>query len=469
MRRDDRKLLERIAAGDDQAFSTFYRAHLNAVVAFFRRRVPDPELAFDLAAETFAVVAARADTFDGSGAADGLALRDRPQQAARVAAARARGGRGPRALGLAPVALDDADLERVEERAAAGGPQLERALASLPEPIRAALLARVVDERDYDEIAAELQCSEQLVRQRVHRGLARLRAGIGGGTMKDAFDDLERDLRAAVRARRRRRLPSVPMLAVLVALALGGGGALAATQLARDPHVEREAARLADAGGRTTRSARSGCEHPRRFARSVIDGPLLPSIARALPALARPPAHPAPIPRSVTGAVLRNSSRIVRVDGIRLRTYVVQGPDAISHVDPAACLAARRARVRELSARAPLGGARGGRARCRGLAVDGPGAPDVLRQCPSGARRGRLWRGPAPAPRRPAADRDLTRMAMCPVDALRGHRRSAHRSHPGAREDRSGGRRLLLVRPRARSRTVHEFDASGATIMRFRT
>ena len=93
--------------------------------------MPDPELAFDLAAETFAIVAARAG-----------------------------------------------DLERVEERSAAGGVELDRALAALPEPIRRALLARVVGGRDYDEIAAELECSEQLVRQRAHRGLTRLRAGL---------------------------------------------------------------------------------------------------------------------------------------------------------------------------------------------------------------------------------------------------------------------------------------------------
>jgi RNA polymerase sigma-70 factor (ECF subfamily) len=181
VRRNDRKLLERIAAGDDKAFSSFYRAHLNPVVAFFRRRVPDAELAFDLAAETFAVVAARADSYDGSGEATawlyGIA-RNKLRESLRRGRVE---DEARRAIGLAPIALEDADLERVEERAAAGGPQLERALASLPEPIRTALLARVVDERDYDEIAAELQCSEQLVRQRVHRGLARLRAGLEEG------------------------------------------------------------------------------------------------------------------------------------------------------------------------------------------------------------------------------------------------------------------------------------------------
>lgn len=175
---DDAKLLRRIAAGDDAAFSAFYRAHLNAVVAYLRRRVPEPELAFDLAAETFAVVAARADSYDGSGP-EAAWLYGIARNKLRESLRRGRVESSARAvLGLEPVTLTDHDLERVEERAAAGGPQLDRALAALPEPIRAALLARVVDEQEYAQIAADLRCSEQLVRQRVHRGLARLRAGL---------------------------------------------------------------------------------------------------------------------------------------------------------------------------------------------------------------------------------------------------------------------------------------------------
>jgi hypothetical protein len=170
--------------------------------------------------------------------------------------------------------------------------------------------------------------------------------------MRDAFDDLERDLRAAVRARRRRRLPAAPALVLIGALALGGGGAVAATQIARDPDAEREGAKLAQQAASDTVRA-PGCEHPTRFTRSTIDGPLLPSIARALPALARPAAHPAPVPKSVTGAVLRDTSRIIDLGRVRVRTYVVQGPDAISHADPEACLDARRARVEELAANRP--------------------------------------------------------------------------------------------------------------------
>jgi hypothetical protein len=48
---DDANALRRIAAGDDNAFSAFYREHLDAALAFFMRRVRDRELALDLAVQ----------------------------------------------------------------------------------------------------------------------------------------------------------------------------------------------------------------------------------------------------------------------------------------------------------------------------------------------------------------------------------------------------------------------------------
>jgi RNA polymerase sigma factor (sigma-70 family) len=175
----DEELLARTARGDDEAFAAFYRRHLDPVVAYLRRRVPAPEHAFDLAAETFAVIALRPGEFRGDGAATawlyGIArnLLRSSLRAGRIEA----GAR--RRLGAEPTPLDDADLVAVEERAAAGSEALQAALAALPEPTRRALLARVVEEREYPQIAAELQCSEHVVRQRVHRGLAQMRASMG--------------------------------------------------------------------------------------------------------------------------------------------------------------------------------------------------------------------------------------------------------------------------------------------------
>ena len=48
----------------------------------------------------------------------------------------------------------------------------------LPPDQLEALRLRVIDERDYDEIARELRCSEAVVRKRVSRGLATLRARV---------------------------------------------------------------------------------------------------------------------------------------------------------------------------------------------------------------------------------------------------------------------------------------------------
>ncbi len=46
----------------------------------------------------------------------------------------------------------------------------------LPTPLREALEARVVQERPYEEIAADLRCSQSVVRQRVSRALKSLRS-----------------------------------------------------------------------------------------------------------------------------------------------------------------------------------------------------------------------------------------------------------------------------------------------------
>jgi RNA polymerase sigma factor (sigma-70 family) len=177
-RSDEEDLLRRIATGEDDAFSAFYREHLDAVVAFFKRRVGDRELAFDLTAETFAAVVVSAGAYGGDAAPVawlfGIARnklreslrRDRVADAAR------------RRLGMEPIALDDEALARVEERAGSGESNLTRALEALPEATRSALLARLVEEQDYGEIAERLQCSEQVVRQRVHRGLKQLRANL---------------------------------------------------------------------------------------------------------------------------------------------------------------------------------------------------------------------------------------------------------------------------------------------------
>jgi RNA polymerase sigma-70 factor (ECF subfamily) len=177
-RSDESILLRRIAAGDDEAFSAFYRAHLDAILAFFRRRVGDRELALDLTAETFAAVVVSAGTYHGD-APPAAWLYGIARNKLRESLRRERvADEARRRLGMEPLVFDDLDMRRVEERAQSGESALTRALEELPEPTRLALLARLVEDEEYGDIAARLRCSEQVVRQRVHRGLKQLRAGL---------------------------------------------------------------------------------------------------------------------------------------------------------------------------------------------------------------------------------------------------------------------------------------------------
>jgi DNA-directed RNA polymerase specialized sigma24 family protein len=93
------------------------------VLGFVGRRVSSPELAADLLAETFAAAL--------------VAVLDAEDVAGRLA-------------------------------------------ELLPEDQLGALRARIVDERDYSEIATDLRCSEAVVRKRVGRALQTLRAAMEG-------------------------------------------------------------------------------------------------------------------------------------------------------------------------------------------------------------------------------------------------------------------------------------------------
>jgi RNA polymerase sigma-70 factor (ECF subfamily) len=72
--------------------------------------------------------------------------------------------------------LDDSDLALVDELSES---DLVNQLADLLPPDQLqALRARVIDEREYDEIARDLDCSEAVVRKRVSRALSTLRARV---------------------------------------------------------------------------------------------------------------------------------------------------------------------------------------------------------------------------------------------------------------------------------------------------
>ncbi len=178
----DARLIAAIAACDERAFAAFYRRHLSLVVALLMRRTADPELSADLTAEVFAAALGAAPRYvaqheTAEGWLAGIARNVLGHSLRRGQV----DSRARERLDLRPLDFAESDLERVLALADAGRGAATGLLHTLPHAERAALVARVVDERPYAEIAAGLGCSELVVRKRVSRGLARLRAELAAG------------------------------------------------------------------------------------------------------------------------------------------------------------------------------------------------------------------------------------------------------------------------------------------------
>jgi RNA polymerase sigma factor (sigma-70 family) len=165
------------AAGEDPAaFAVFYERYEALVVAYFVRRVRDPELIADLTAEVFAAVLGATSRYRASEptAANWLFTIAHNTLAKSLRKGKVE-ARARRRLGIRDaVSLHAEELDRVDALASSDS-ALEDLLERLPAEQAVAIRARVVDERDYSEIAAELRTSELVIRKRVSRGLAALR------------------------------------------------------------------------------------------------------------------------------------------------------------------------------------------------------------------------------------------------------------------------------------------------------
>jgi RNA polymerase sigma-70 factor (ECF subfamily) len=166
------------ARADPSLFADLYAEHYEAVLAFFARRTFDPETAFDLMAETFAsafssLPSLRADN-DEAGMAWLWAIARHQLYRWRERGRVER--RSLQLLGIERGELSSAEFERVEELADLDRvrDRLADALDELGADQREAVRLRVVEERDYRDIASRLDVSEEVVRARVSRGLRAL-------------------------------------------------------------------------------------------------------------------------------------------------------------------------------------------------------------------------------------------------------------------------------------------------------
>jgi RNA polymerase sigma factor (sigma-70 family) len=179
-RRSDAELLALTPAVRD-AFDVFFVRHSKAIVAYLWRQTGSQDVALDLTSETFAVAFESVDRYDpAKGDARGWLFgiaritmlssyrQQRAEQAARLR------------LGIDVPAHSDATWEEAEARLDAALPGLVDGVDQLPRAERRAVVARVLEEREYSEIAASEHATEAAIRQRVKRGLARLRKQVGG-------------------------------------------------------------------------------------------------------------------------------------------------------------------------------------------------------------------------------------------------------------------------------------------------
>ena len=163
------------------AFDVFFRRHSQAVVSYLWRQTGNKDIALDLTSETFAAALESVGSYDPRrgeargwlfGIAKFTMLKSYRQHSAERSA-RMR-------LGMTVTGHGDEAWEEAEARIDASLPSLIAGLDDLPRAERMAVVARVLDEREYAEIAASEEATEAAIRQRVKRGLGRLRRRVQG-------------------------------------------------------------------------------------------------------------------------------------------------------------------------------------------------------------------------------------------------------------------------------------------------
>jgi RNA polymerase sigma-70 factor, ECF subfamily len=159
-------------------FEELWAVYAERLLAFFARRTLDPEVSLDLVAETFAAAFVGRRRFRGSTVEAeaaflyGIARRQLAHWYRHALVQR----RASRRLGLERVGMDDESYARIEElaRSAPEREAVRRALLALSVGQQEVLRLRIVEERDYPQIAAALGTSEQTARARVSRALRAL-------------------------------------------------------------------------------------------------------------------------------------------------------------------------------------------------------------------------------------------------------------------------------------------------------
>ncbi|HEU5083250.1 MAG TPA: sigma-70 family RNA polymerase sigma factor, partial [Acidimicrobiales bacterium] len=164
---DDRTLVERHRAGDEDAFRRIVERHHRSLYANALRRLGDPVLAEDAVQEAFLRAFRNLDRFDGAYHLDAWLHRIVTNTCHDIGR---RQGRDTRLFDRACTRVETQAPAADEEFDATPRDELTDALDQLPESYREVLLLRFVDEMSYEDVALKAGISEQNARARVSRG-----------------------------------------------------------------------------------------------------------------------------------------------------------------------------------------------------------------------------------------------------------------------------------------------------------
>jgi RNA polymerase sigma factor (sigma-70 family) len=167
-----------LLSGDPEDFGRFYDRYVESLLAYFQRRLRDPEAAADLTAETFAAALAARGRFRARPAPATAWLFRIAQH--KLVDHRRHGSAQLRTcerLGMERVPVEEEDAELIRWL---GDEVASQLVDELPPEQRDAIRAHVLEDREYHEIARSEAISEAAVRKRVSRGLGALRNRLGG-------------------------------------------------------------------------------------------------------------------------------------------------------------------------------------------------------------------------------------------------------------------------------------------------
>ncbi len=176
----DAELMLRVKEGDGASFAILLEKHRSAVIHFLYRMVQNHAIAEELAQEVFLRVYRSRGTYEPTAKFTTWLFRI----ATHLALNWLRDGKNERSQEHLDDTSDDMPVRQVSDR----GPSVEqtmvyqvkiheirRAIATLPEKQRAAVLMHKYEEMEYSQIAKVLSCSESAVKSLLFRAYETLR------------------------------------------------------------------------------------------------------------------------------------------------------------------------------------------------------------------------------------------------------------------------------------------------------